>query len=99
MDQSDIFDYFVDAVTALTDQPGGLSALAKLADYSLDPDWFMAGPSQDDVIDRVALVIYSKYFDSGAADDWGPNTYAQWYVKGALDAINGRPASADHIVH
>ena len=98
MDQSDIFDYFVDAVTALTDQVGGQSALAKLADYSLDRDWFMGGPSQDDVIDRVAMVMYSQYFDTGAADDWGPNTFAQWYVKGALDAIDARHRS-DSIVH
>jgi len=30
------------------------------------------------------MVIYSKYFDSGAADDWGANTYADWYIDGAL---------------
>ena len=89
MDQSDIFEYFVDAVSDLD-----LSDLAKLADYSLNKDWFVSGPSQDDVIEQVSIKIYSKYFDSCAADHWGANTYAQWYIQGALDVATDRQLGA-----
>lgn len=94
MDQSDIFDYIIDVVDALDN-----SDLAKLADYSLPKDWFMTQDGRDDTVDRVAMIIYSKYFDSGAADDWGPNTYAHWFIGGALDAANSRQTPINAIVH
>lgn len=87
MDESDIFDYIVEIVDELDN-----SDLAKLADYSLPTDWFTMprGQTRDSVVDQITTVIYSKYFDSGAADDWGPNTYANWYIGGALDAQQTR---------
>lgn len=79
MDQSDIFDYIIDVVAALDN-----SDLAKIADYSLPKNWFLTQGGRDSVVDQLATIIYSKYFDSGAADDWGPNTYTNWYIDGAL---------------
>lgn len=92
MDQSDIFDYFVDKVDNLDN-----SDLAKLADYALQTDWFInpRGQSRDSVVDQISTVIYSNYFDSGAADDWGPNTYANWYIDGGL--AHQRTRSVDFV--
>lgn len=96
MDQTDIFDYIVDKVDALSDYD-----LGALADYSLPTDWFYkpSGQSRDSVVDQVSIVIYSKYFDSGAADDWGPNTYADWYIGGVLSRPKVPNQDLDTVVH
>jgi len=79
MDQHDIFDYFVHKVDELNNLD-----LGTLADRTLPDNWFMVQSGRDSVVDQISMVIYSKYFDSGAADDWGANTYADWYIDGAL---------------
>lgn len=99
MDEYDIFEIFTDELSELSNRD-----LGTIADYALKDDWFMGGPSRDAVIDRIATVIYSEYFDSGAADDWGPSKFYAWYSNGAIDASTGRSvtdliAFGEEVVH
>lgn len=87
MDDSDIFDYVLDAVAALDNYDIG-----NLADYALGDDWFIVNTGRDGVIDAIADVIFNKYFDSGAADDWGPSTYAHWFINRALSVQDTKDA-------
>lgn len=79
MDYADIFDYVLDAVADLDNYDIG-----NVADYALGDDWFLVNTGRDDVIDSIANVIFDKYFDSGAADDWGPSAYTHWFINRAL---------------
>jgi len=85
MDGNDFFDYFVQPLLDLD-----LSDLAKVADYALPKDWFLTQSGPDDTADLIADVIYAQYFDTGAADDWGPTTFFNWYVDGAISAVHYR---------
>ncbi len=95
MDGNDFFDYFVQPLLDLD-----LSDLAKVADYALPKDWVLTQNGPDDTADKIADVIYTQYFDTGAADDWGPRTFFNWYVDGAIAAAHGRfVAGSDVVVH
>lgn len=79
MDGNDFYDYFVVAVYQL-----GYSDLAKLADFALPENWMWTQKGPDDVAEKIAVVIHDEYFNTGAADTWGPRTFADWYIDNAL---------------
>lgn len=89
MDDCDTFDYVLDAVNTLD-----VYDVATLADYALNDDWYLSNGGVADVVDSIANVIFDKYFDSGAADDWGPSTYAHWYISRALNVMDNRASDA-----
>jgi len=80
MDGNDFYDYFVQPLLDLD-----VSDLAKVADYALPKDWFLTQSGPDDTADKIADVIHTQYFDTGAADDWGPAKFAAWYIDNVLD--------------
>jgi len=79
MDGNDFFDYFVQP---LLDMPK--LDLGALADHALPDGWYLTQDGPDDVADKVALAIHDAYFDTGAADTWGPATFFDWYVDNVL---------------
>jgi len=80
MDGNDFYDYFIAPLDALTDRD-----LAKVADLALPKNWFLTGGGRTQTTLDVADAIYNAYFDTGAADAWGPTTFFAWYVDGALN--------------
>lgn len=75
MDGNDFYDYFVHPLLQLNN-----TKLAKLADKTLPADWFMTQKGRDDTADRIALVIHDDYFNTGAADHWGPRTFFDYWM-------------------
>lgn len=93
MDGNDFYDYFIAPLDAMSD-----SDLAKLADYALPKDWYLTQGGRTQTALDVADAIYNAYFDTGAADDWGPATFTAWYIDGAIAAKRGRGRTAA-VVH
>lgn len=75
MDGNDFYDYFVHPLLQLGD-----TKLAKLADKTLPANWFMTQNGRDDTADKIALVIHDDYFNTGAADHWGPRTFFDYWM-------------------
>ena len=79
MDGNDFFDYFVQPLLDMNNLD-----LGALADHTLPDGWYLTQDGRDDVADKVGLAIHDAYFDTGAADAWGPATFFDWYVDGVL---------------
>ena len=95
MDQCDIFDFIVEKIDELP-----TPALIRLADYCLGEWWFAPkGQDRESIVDKITTKICDEYFDSGAADEWGPNTYADWYIDGGLNAQKKRSDELNKVVH
>lgn len=83
MDDYDVFETIQLNLDAMEDH-----RLARVAEYALGSDWFLTSleyqTGRDDTVDRIAQVVYSKYFDSGASDEWGPSTFLNWFLNSAF---------------
>ena len=80
MDGNDFYDWFVAPLEEMHNLDIGT-----LADHVLPPEWYLANGGRDETIERVAEAIHDEYFNTGAADEWGPATFLTWFVEGVLN--------------
>lgn len=80
MDDYDVFESIRDEVESI-----GERTLGALADIVLGANWIFANNGIEDTIEQVTKKLYSSYFDSGAADEWGPSKYALWFIHSNVD--------------
>jgi len=80
MDGCDFYDYFV---RPLQEMPG--IDTGKLADNTLPDAWWVTNGGRAETIKRVAQAIHDEYFNTGAADHWGPAKFFAWYVDNVLN--------------